>query len=221
MIMDDYLCQLPFWHDLMNEEKTIAEQGTTIRKYKKGTYIDGFNDACLGMIHVIKGSIRVYMSSEEGREITLFHICEGESCILSATCVIGEISFEVQLMTEEETEIIAVHAAAYQEIIEKNIKVRCFSFELATNRFSSVVWVLQQILFAHFDERMARFLLNEYGKTGTKKIRMTQELIAKEVNSAGEVVARMLRQFADEGWIEVERGAINIKDLDALRKLAK
>ena len=50
---------------------------------------------------------------------------------------------------------------------------------------------------------------------------MTQELIAKEVNSAGEVVARMLRQFADEGWIEVERGAINIKDLDALRKLAK
>ena len=161
MIMDDYLCQLPFWHDLMNEEKTIAEQGTTIRKYKKGTYIYGFNDACLGMIHVIKGSIRVYMSSEEGREITLFHICEGESCILSATCVIGEISFEVQLMTEEETEIIAVHAAAYQE------------------------------------------------------------LIAKEVNSAGEVVARMLRQFADEGWIEVERGAINIKDLDALRKLAK
>ena len=45
MIMDDYLCQLPFWHDLMNEEKTIAEQGTTIRKYKKGTYIYGFNDA--------------------------------------------------------------------------------------------------------------------------------------------------------------------------------
>lgn len=101
------------------------------------------------------------MSAEEGREITLFHICEGESCILSATCVIGEISFEVQLMTEEETEIIAVHAATYQE------------------------------------------------------------LIAKEVNSAREVVARMLRQFADEGWIEVERGAINIKDLDALRKLAK
>ena len=86
---------------------------------------------------------------------------------------------------------------------------------------AAMPWVLQQILFAHFDERMERFLLNEYGKTGTKKIRMTQELIAKEVNSAGEVVARMLRQFADEGWIEVERGAINIKDLDALRKLAK
>lgn len=78
---------------------------------------------------------------------------------------------------------------------------------------------MQQILFAHFDERMARFLLTEYEKTGSTKIYMTQEEIAREVNSAREVVARMLRQFAEDGWIEVGRGTITLKDIQSLKQI--
>ena len=221
MNVDTLVTKLQYWDFLTEEEKNILIQGTSYRSYQKNEYIHGFSDACLGMIYVQKGSIRVYMTSEEGREVTLFHIAEGDSCILSASCVIGEISLEVQLVAEKDTDIVAVHAGCFQQLMERNIQVKCFAYEMSTRRFSTVVWVMQQILFAHFDERMARLLLSIYEKTGEPKIKMTQEAMAQEVNSAREVVARMLKTFAAEGWIEIDRGVITLKDIDALEELIK
>ena len=149
----------------------------------------------------------------------MFHIGSGECCILSASCVITGISLDVQLYAEEETEILAVHSGMVQKLMDSNIYVRCFAYELATKRVSDVVWVMQEIMFARFDVRMARFLLSVYEKTGEKKIQMTQEAIAKEVNSAREVVARMLKQFASDELIELNRGAILIKDFEGLKKI--
>lgn len=219
MVSEIYVSRLPYWNDLEKDEKEAVTRSTVIREYKKGAYIYGMQDACLGMVYVQKGSIRVFLMSEEGREVTLFHIGEGDSCILSASCVMGEISLEVQLVAEMDTEILAVPAGTYKKLMESNLKLRCFTYELSTKRLSSVVWVMQQILFAHFDERMARFLLTEYEKTGSTKISMTQEEIAREVNSAREVVARMLRQFAEDGWIEVGRGTITLKDIQSLKQI--
>ena len=211
--------QLPFWKNLLDEEKNHLLSGAVYRVYKKDSYMYGMTDACLGMIYVQKGSIRVYITNEEGREITLFHIGGGECCIMSASCVIAGISLDVQLYVEEETEIIAIHSGMVQKLMDSNIYVRCFAYELATKRFSDVVWVMQEILFAGFDVRMARFLLSIYEKTGEKKIQMTQEAIAKEVNSAREVVARMLKQFASDELIELYRGVIIIKDFEGLKKI--
>lgn len=117
--------------------------------------------------------------------------------------------------------MLAVHAACLQQLIEQNLSVRSFAFELSTKRLSAVVRVMQQILFLHFDERMARYLLSIYEKTGERKIKMTQEALAREVNSAREVVARMLKVFVLEGWIEINRGTIELKDLHALKKVAQ
>lgn len=219
MIQQKDISKIPFWNNLSENEKAYVIKSTVVRTYKKDEHINGFSDACQGMVYVKKGSIRVYITSEEGREVTLFHIEEGESCILSASCVIGQISLDVLLMAEKDTELLAVHSGTVQKLMEQNIHVRCFVYELATSRFSTVVWVMQQILFSHFDERMARMILSVYEKTGNKTIKMTQEAMAQEVNSAREVVARMLKQFASDGYIEINRGAITIKDIEALKML--
>lgn len=213
--------KLPFWSKLSEKEKGAARCGLTQHSYEKGVYILGFSDACLGMVYIRKGSIRVYITSEEGREVTLFHISEGECCVFSSACAIGGIILDVQMIAESEVELSAVHAGTVAKLMESNIHFKCFIYELAAARYSTVVWVMQQILFAHFDERMARFLLSVYEKTGDKTIRMTQEAMAQEVNSAREVVARMLRQFAFDGWIELKRGAVVLKDMDALKNLAE
>ena len=219
MDINEVVKQIPFWNNLVDEERTHLLSGTVLRTYKKDSYIYGMTDACLGMIYVQRGSIRVYITNEEGREITLFHIGSGECCIMSASCVITGISLDVQLYAEEETEILAIHSGMVQKLMDSNIYVRCFAYELATKRFSDVVWVMQEILFARFDVRMARFLLSVYEKNGEKKIQMTQEAIAKEVNSAREVVARMLKQFASDELIELYRGVIIIKDFKGLKKI--
>lgn len=219
MNIEDDVKKLSYWDSLSEEEKTVLMRGTTGRSYQKNEYIHGFSDACLGMVYVCRGSIRVYTTSEEGREVTLFHISEGECCIMSASCVITGISLDVQLLAEEETEIMAVHSGTIQKLMDSNIYVKCFAYELAVKRFSSVVWVMQEILFARFDVRMARFLLSVYEKTGQMNIQMTQEAIAIEVNSAREVVARMLKQFASDNLIELKRGAIVLKNIDGLKKI--
>lgn len=219
MNIEDDVKKLSYWNSLSEEEKAVLMRGTTGRSYQKNEYIHGFSDACLGMVYVCRGSIRVYTISEEGREVTLFHISEGECCIMSASCVITGISLDVQLLAEEETEIMAVHSGTVQKLMDSNIYVKCFAYELAVKRFSSVVWVMQEILFARFDVRMARFLLSVYEKTGKLNIQMTQEAIATEVNSAREVVARMLKQFASDNLIELKRGTIVLKNIDGLKKI--
>lgn len=219
MNIEDDVKKLSYWDFLSEEEKAVLMRGTTGRSFQKNEYIHGFSDACLGMVYVCRGSIRVYTTSEEGREVTLFHISEGECCIMSASCVITGISLDVQLLAEEETEIMAVHSGTVQKLMDSNIYVKCFVYELAVKRFSSVVWVMQEILFARFDVRMARFLLSVYKKTGKLNIQMTQEAIAIEVNSAREVVARMLKQFASDNLIELKRGTIVLKNIDGLKKI--
>lgn len=211
--------KLSFWDKLSEEEKAVAKGGLTQHTYEKGVYILDFSDACLGMVYIRKGSIRVFITSEEGREVTLFHISEGECCVFSSACAIGGINLDVQMAAENEVELLAIHAGTVAKLMESNIHFKCFAYELSTARYAAVVWVMQQILFDRFDERMARLLLSVYEETGNKTVRMTQEAMAKEVNSAREVVARMLRQFASDGWIELKRGTVVLKNTEALKNL--
>lgn len=215
----DTLSKLSFWNKLTDNEKETAVRGSVIKKYDKGVYIYGFTDACLGFVYVKQGSIRVYITSDEGREITLFHIAKGDTCILSSACALSGVSLNVQMVAENNTELFAIGAGTFEKLVKSNIYLKSFAYELTAKRLSDVVWVLEQVLFAHFDSRMAQFLISVYERTGSKIIKMTQEAIAREVNSAREVVARMLKQFENDGIISIGRGTITIKDLNTLEKI--
>lgn len=216
----DILSKLSFWNKLTDREKETAVRGSVIKTYEKGVYIYGFTDACLGFIYVKRGSIRVYITSDEGREITIFHIEKDDTCILSSACALSGVSLDVQMVAEKDTELLAISSGTFEKLVETNIYVKSFAYELTAKRLSDVVWVLEQILFTHFDVRMAQFLISACERKGSKIIKMTQETIAREVNSAREVVARMLKQFENDGIISIKRGTITIKDLNALEKIA-
>ncbi|MBP9988578.1 MAG: Crp/Fnr family transcriptional regulator [Ruminococcus sp.] len=220
--MDELIEKLPYWSSLNDAEKRTVRDSAIVNHYESGSTLHGNCDkglSCLGMIYVISGELRAYILSEEGREITLFRLREDDSCVLSASCIISQISFNTLITATSNADVLIVPTAVFGKLINDNINVRCFMYELATERFSTVMWVMQQILFCRFDLRLATFLLNEYKLTGVTEIRMTQEQIAQNVNSAREVVARMLKQFALDGLIENQRGVIVLKDIDGLEKL--
>lgn len=219
MHMNKQIAQLPFWEQLSDSEKAFIEHNSIIRTFSKGAFLKGRNESCLGMVYVLSGAIRTLMISEEGREITLFRLYPGESAILSASCVLTQISYETEMIATEETQVLIVNSGAYAKLMEQNINVRCFSYELATERSSSVISVLQQIIFARFEQRLARFLLSTCEKTGNDSLTMTKEGIAREVNTAREVVSRMLKQFTDDGLIAMNQKTITILDKTGLQKL--
>ena len=100
-----------------------------------------------------------------------------------------------------------------------NIYVRSFVFEQETERYSQTIWAIQQMLFKKFDQRLAAYFIDAYQSTGKPEIKKTQEEIARNVNSAREVVARMLKDFAAKGFVEIQRGKIVLKNAEGLKKL--
>ena len=219
MKIEEAIKKLPYSDKLTDSEREGLEQNTVIKSYNKGAFLKGPTESCLGMIHILSGSVRALIISEEGREITLFRLSPGDSCILSASCVLTQVSFETELIATEATQILIVNSGTYSKLMEQNVDVRCFSYALATERSSIVIWALQQIIFFKFDQRLARFLLSACENSSKNEITMTKESIAQEVNTAREVVSRMLKQFADDGLIKMNKKTITIMDKTGLQKI--
>ena len=217
--MEKILSDLPFWSSMSEDEKERVRQRAFVNNYGKGTIINNSNNECLGMLLVLSGEIRTYLLSEEGREVTLFRLYSGDLCVLSASCVISQINFETQMIARQDTEVLIIPVDVIAALREKNIHVRCFLYELATKRFSDVMWAMQQILFKGLDRRLAGFLLVEAERTDSNVIRMTHEQIAQHISSAREAVARMFKHFAEDGLVDIKRGAITLLDIDGLRNL--
>lgn len=212
---------LPFWPQLTVDQQQYLVRSAGFREYRKGQQLYGSSDECLGMIVVESGVIRTYIVSPEGREITLFKLGEGESCVLSVACVLSEIRFETQIMAAEDARLRIVPTVVFDRLFRENVYVREFAYETATRRFSAVMHVMQQMIFAGLDQRLAGFLLEKYEESGSPEIVMTQEEIAGEINSAREVVARSVRQFARDGLVSTGRGRIRILDPHGLQELAE
>ncbi|MBQ7011812.1 MAG: Crp/Fnr family transcriptional regulator [Clostridia bacterium] len=208
----------PFWSKISEAEKDDICRGSLALTYKKGfTIHDG--SECSGVILVRKGCLRVYVMSDEGKDITLYRLHAGEICMLSASCVLDAITFDVFVDAEEDSECYVIPGCAYAAAAENNKDIKIFTLETAVSRFSDVMWVMQQILFMSMDKRLAIFLNDECARTGADTIALTHEQIAKYMGSAREVVSRMLKYFASEGIVEISRKGVKIIDKAKLRRL--
>ena len=188
--------------------------------FEKGTNIHDGNE-CTGIILVRRGMLRLYILSEDGKEITLYRLFAGDLCILSASCVLETITFDVLVDAEEDSDCVVIGGCAYEEIARRLPQAKIFALEAAVARFSDVMWVMQQILFMSMDKRLAIFLLDETSKTGGDTVKLTHEQIAKYMGSAREVVSRMLKYFTSEGLVSVSRSeGIKILDKKRLRNMA-
>lgn len=214
-----YIEQLPFAERLHAEEKELLVNACSIRVFEKGSLIDSTFRSRYGMLFVISGGIRVCVVSEEGREVTLYRMNAGECGVFAAQKVLESANLNLLVLAAERTELLLVGAVTFSRLAESNIYVKNYSYEMITKRLATSLWVMQQIVFEGFDRRLAAYLLEESERTGTRELRLTQEELAQNVNSAREVVARMLRRFADSGLVEVRRGSVFLKSPEQLRKL--
>lgn len=209
----------PFWNEISEGDKEFICQNSHAVTYSKGKNIHDGNE-CSGVILVRSGSLRLYMMSDEGKDITLYRLHNGDMCMLSASCVLQSITFDVFIDAEEDSECYVINGSAFAEISQRHPSIKIFALETAVSRFSDVMWVMQQILFMSMDKRLAIFLSDESARTSSDTITLTHEQIARYMGSAREVVSRMLKYFSNEGIVEVSRKGIKILDKKRLRKLA-
>jgi len=213
-----YKEMFPFWETLSEEDRDYICRNSFALTYPKGTNIHDGNE-CSGVILVRSGSLRLYIMSDEGKDITLYRLHSGELCMLSASCVLQSITFDVLVDAEEDSECYVINGQAFAKVSEHNKDIKIFSLETAVSRFSDVMWVMQQILFMSMDKRLAIFLSDEATRIGSDTVSLTHEQIAKYMGSAREVVSRMLKYFSNEGIVELSRKGVKITDKKRLREL--
>ncbi len=216
MILSDFF---PMWQALTAGQRDLLASTCIPRREKKGTVIHNGSLDCAGLFLVQSGQLRAYILSEEGREITVYRLFEGDLCLFSASCILRSVQFDLIIEVEKDTEFLVIPPMAYKRVLEESAPLANFTNEIMASRFSEVMWLLENILWKSFDKRLATFLLEEAAIEGTDCLKITHEAIGNHMGNPREVVTRMLRYFQGEDMVRLSRGTIQLTDRKKLERL--
>ena len=210
----------PVWEKLTPEQQRQVEAAARPRTAARGAMLHSGPADCVGFLLVRSGQLRVYILSGEGREITLYRLFARDICLFSASCMLRSIQFDIAIEAEKDTAFWVIRPEVYKDLMERLPAVANYTNELMADRFSEVMWRMEQILWKSFDKRLAAFLLEEAALEGSDVLKITHEAIGHHLGNPREVVTRMLRYFQGEGLVELARGSVRITDMEGLRALA-
>lgn len=210
----------PIWDKLTAQQRETLTAAAAVRFAKRGTLLHGGSGDCLGLLVVREGQLRAYILSEEGREITLYRLFQRDICLFSAACAMGSLQLDIALEAEKDTEFFLIPPEVYRSVMEASAPLANYTNTLMAERFSQVMWLMEQVMWHSFDRRLAAFLLKESALEGSARLELTHERIAAHLGTAREVVTRMLRYFQSEGLVRLSRGAVELTDTAGLRRLS-
>lgn len=177
----------------------------------------GQGEECLYLPVVMSGRVKVIKNSESGREIVIYHIDEGGSCILSALGILNGTTYPASAFCEKKAEILLFPSRLVRDFVNRYEGWRNFIFRLYNSRFHQLFEFIDEILFSRLDVRMARYLLSEEDRTGT--VRKTHQQIAEELGSTREVISRILKDMENRGLLDLKRGSLVLTDRENLKKM--
>ena len=215
----EFAAYIPFWQELTAQQQEQLAGVIEFRSVKKGTRIHDSSSECLGLVLVRSGQLRTYILSEDGREITINRLLEYDVSLLSASCVMPDMQFNVMIESEKDSSFWSIPACLFKELSEKSLAVANYARNLLSSNFSELMWLMEQIMWKSMDKRLAEFLLEESRLEGSSLLPLTHEKIAAHLGTAREVITRMLRYFQSEGMLKLTRGSIQLTDPDKLQRL--
>lgn len=206
----EFFHQIPFWNRLSHTEKKQIEDYARIIRYRQGESVHSGEINCLGALFIQSGILRVYLLSDEGKEVTMYRLKSGDTCVLSASCMLSAITFDVQIDAETDCELLLIPSSVFSSLMQNNIYVENYIYRLTAERFSDVITAVQRMFFMTLEQRIAAFLIDESASSGALSLALTQEQLARSIGSAREAVSRQLKQMAKDNLLEVSRGEIRI-----------
>jgi CRP/FNR family transcriptional regulator len=177
------------------------------RSFPSGMLVYAEGDACSAIAFLLSGEIRVYKTGEGGREITLYEIGRGETCILNASCILATIPYPANAVSVREGSMLLIPADDFRSLMEKSEEMRRFVFEIISRRLSSVMELVEAVAFGRMDRRLMEYLM---GKATNGVLRFTHQKIADDLGSSREVVSRLLKDLEHKGIVALSRNQITL-----------
>ena len=182
----------------------------------RDVFVEGDRTEAIALL--ISGVVRVYKIGETGREITLYRFGLGESCILTANAILSRQTFPAIATVEKDAEAVMIPADAFRDWVRRHDLWRDFVFDLLSQRLSTLMAVVDEVVFRQMDRRLAGLLLRKAAAGNLLKV--THQELASDLGSSREVISRLLEDFSRQGWIRSGRGEIELLDLEALNSRA-
>jgi len=172
-----------------------------------GTQIYHEGDACSAIAFVLAGEIRVYKIGQTGREITLYEIGPGETCILNASCILAGQNYPAHAVAAADTDLLLVPSADFRKLVSDHETMREFVFTLLSRRLSGVMELVEEVAFGRMDERLEDYLLE---RSADDRLETTHQKIANDLGTSREVVSRLLKDLERKGKVRLSRNEITL-----------
>ncbi len=211
---EELIDAFPFFESLPMRSREEVLARATRKSLNDGEMLVRDGNECAYLPFILKGALRVFKTSESGKELTLYRIERGDSCILTTTCILNGGRFPAFAQAEGPTEVLLLPARVLSRLVEESPEWRRFVFGLYSKRLEAVLSLVEEVAFHHVDTRIAAYLLKAQ-RDG--RVSATHGAIADELGTSREVVSRILKDFEARGLIEISRGMIRILDDASLR----
>jgi len=216
--MADWLAQFPALSCLDPEALRSLREESRLASIPAGTVLFHGGDLCQNYMLVLDGQVRVQKVSENGREIVLYRVESGQSCILTTACLMDDIPYAAEGVAESEVKAVVLPGGLFHRLMGKSDAFRRFVFAAYSTRLADLLCLIEEVAFGRIDMRLAACLLE---RVSQGEIKSTHQELAVELGTAREVVSRQLKEFERRGWLELSRGRIAIVAPADLEKLAQ
>lgn len=214
-----WLSSYPMLEKLDDPAWLAAVAGMEVMEVPAGTSIYRPNDPCTNLLFLTKGCVRVYISGDNGREIVLTHLEQGDLCILTLTTMLKTSNYSAYAVTETPCQAARLPIADFRTLFASSMGFQDFILMTLATRMHDALELLQEVTFNGLEMRLACFLFRHIRSTGGNAIEMTHQQIAYELGTTREMVSRILKDMERRGCIQLKRKRIELADMNKLEDI--
>lgn len=194
---------------VLEANEKLSDLGIT-KRFKPGETIVSENVSVRSIPIVTKGNVKVMQSDDTYKEMVLYYLRPGETCIMSFLAGLYHDTSKVKAVAEEESEVVFIQVEKIRELIREHPEWLNYIFQIYHKRFEELLEVVDAVAFKNMDERLLSFLQKRSVVAGTRTLAMTHEQLAQELGTAREVISRLLKKMEAEGLVELGRNRITL-----------
>ncbi len=214
----DWIEQFPGLSRLEPAIRDVLTRKSAVVTVREGSVIFGPGKSPENLLLLLEGRVRVQQVSEAGREIVLYRVEAGQSCVLTTACLLAHEGYSAEGIAETDLRAVAIPRTVFDDLIAQSVTFRTFIFTAYSKRITDLFQIIEDIAFQRVDIRLAQKLLDL--ERGTGQIKATHQQLAAELGTAREVISRQLGEFQRRGWIRQSRGSVELVEPDGLERLA-
>ena len=215
---EDWISRFQGLSRLPERIRGILESRSTVIDLPKGTVIFGPGKSPENLLFLLDGTVRVQQLAENGREIVLYRVQAGESCVLTTACLLAYEDYSAEGVAETPIRAAMVPRVVFDDLIAQSKDFRNFVFSAYSRRITDLFHVIEEIAFQRMDIRLAQKML-ELQQDGV--VKATHQQLAAELGTAREVISRQLSEFQRRDWIKQTRGNVELLDEASIARLAQ